>query len=645
MNPSTLVLQRPVSNFMVGEAIEISVFPPRLAVEVNVVRMSDGARNTVELTSPKLSLRGEFFCASEFIVYVVGHDSAGDSNRVRFVIHDECKDLTIIDSLRSRDGYLSAISDVSMRGVRTLTDPWALPFNCPDNPVDRKWFPTPCFEGQTSLLNEECDYYVDPIRYYSRCIDRLIEQDVKFITWHDVLDGYTATRGAKVALIQFDIDAGMQSMRALAEVLIARGVVATAMIHVSARFWYEYDLTKDDKDFFVSLEKDHSWAIGYHNNTLTNVVGYEALAEYPAKVLAEASDVFREDVELLREDFQIRSFTHHGGNVMNLTMGEGPVDDVTCVDKAFSKELWGGVRRSYSDGGFQSRPTVLSEYVESMPEGISFFRNHPFKYGNYSLDEPDALPIEPRGSESDRFLEKQERWLSSRFSARDDRALSYDSADKPLSDLFSRSERLEALIRRFRSKRRESFLLDYPHTLNDPRVFWWRLLFFHAPEKGRLLNVGALPPEQKEEATSFLSDKIDFCDIDIDGERKPTIVGDFVRYSAQLNSESFECICLFGLPYFGDPKAAVDAVVSGLAPGGVGLIGFCDDTHPKRGGLWNPETRPVWRAGMKIDEIMTLNGKLWSFSDDSVAELLEGIDKEILVESAAHYWFVKITNS
>ena len=59
--------------------------------------------------------------------------------------------------------------------------------------------------------------------------------------------------------------------------------------------------------------------------------------------------------------------------------------------------------------------------------------------------------------------------------------------------------------------------------------------------------------------------------------------------------------------------------------------------------MWQPDIRPVWRKGMTLDEVLTVHGTLWSFSDESVKDLFEDWAGKIEVESFAHYWFVKMT--
>ena len=548
MTIPAFVFQRPTTSYLEGEAIGYSVMPVGQGLHFEIKRLSDGKVLTLSDSSSFGTFEGEFFTPSSYYVSVSGETDSNELWKtipVEFQVLPKDTSPHLIEGLRQQDHYKNTISHVSARSVRTLTDVWALPYNCPSDPGHRTWFPTAGYEGQTTLINEERGYYCDPLEYYANCLDLLIAKGVKFITWHDLIDGWEAEPGQSAALIQFDIDGGPKSIRAVAQLFSEREIPATAMIHCSARHWYEYDLSAGDISFYQGLEEE-GWSIGYHNNTLTTLVGRKGLSEYPDDLLEEAWGLFHSDVAELKQQLNIRTFTHHGGNVMNYAMGESKIEGVQCVDNKFSPDLWKGIRSLFSDGGFEVRPMSLRENCDTIPEGVHFFRNHPMKYGNYSLEEPDAEPLGPKieNYENSLELEKQAAWMKDRFAGRKDQALSYDSIDKPLSRYFVRSERFDYNVKKYRSRRRESFLLDYPHPDGDPRVFWWKLLYSHAPKTGRLLNVGALPPDQKEEATAFLGENVECMDIDIDAEREPDIVGDFVKWDSENEDVLIVCVYL-----------------------------------------------------------------------------------------------------
>src|SRR5690606_16856277 len=92
-----------------------------------------------------------------------------------------------------------------------------------------------------------------------------------FITWHDIIDGRPASGGINV-LLQFDIDGGPRSMAKLYRELKARGVRATVMAHRRGHHWYPYETDALDLEWLADAEQ-HGWAIGYHNNALSQIAG------------------------------------------------------------------------------------------------------------------------------------------------------------------------------------------------------------------------------------------------------------------------------------------------------------------------------------------------------------------------------------
>ncbi|MCH8316805.1 MAG: hypothetical protein IIA64_12610 [Planctomycetes bacterium] len=51
------------------------------------------------------------------------------------------------------------------------------------------------------------------------------------------------------------------------------------------------------------------------------------------------------------------------------------------------------------------------------------------------------------------------------------------------------------------------------------------------------------------------------------------------------------------------------------------LFGFAADTHPVRGGLWDPVMRPVWTKQREPLGNIGLRGHMWSFNERAIAEL------------------------
>ena len=238
----------------------------------------------------------------------------------------------------------------------------------------------------------------------------------------------------------------------------------------------------------------------------------------------------------------------------------------------------------------------------------------------------------------DREIAKQQKWLSDRRQYRMARLFSYACEHRPISRGFRSFQEIEPIVKRFRNVRRPSFLRQYPSALGDPRVFWWRMLDAYAPLHGEILNVGALAPGQKDEITAFLSKGIKVLQMDIDPAREPDVLCDITRADGKLDGH-FDGVFLSVLSYVHSPSPAVAACLRLTKPGGVALFGFPSDTHPIRGGMWKPDTRPVFRSILEPLTEIGLKGNLWSFDDQSVRELFSGIS-EFTVEFFSHHWFV-----
>lgn len=553
---------------------------------------------------------------------------------------------TSVARLREKQHRLYLMTDRDENGVVMLTDVDAAP---PDSAEDgqTRWFRTACYEGATPILNEQADYYQDPLAYYLSCIRQLIRQGSEWLTWHDLLDG-KATSVRRGVVLQFDVDAGPRSCRRLFEALNPMGVRATIMAHRCCRGWYTYSLT--DEDFrFLREAQQAGWAIGYHNNSLTNIHGMDHVGDYSPTALAEAAERFRQDIGTLREHLEIRTFTHHGGNSLN---SRTPVPEglqLVCVDKPQNPALWGQIRTAFSDGGILCRPCTLWEKVSGLADGIHFFRNHPLKYANFTAP-VDVPPLDPsRLPANDPFADagldqriaeewqKQQRWLDIRRTQRMGLRRGYATIDKPLSRQLGAYAQIRPIVGEFRIRRRETFLRQYPWELGDPRVFWWRLLQRFGPQSGKVLNVGALPPGRKQETTAFLNPDVDVVEMDIDPERQPGIVCDVTEAPSELMGQ-FDCVLLFGLPYVHSPGKAIEMCRRLVRRGGIGIFGFAADTHPFRGGRYKPTSRPVWRRSLEPLDDPGLRGKLWSFDQEGLPDLLSPWPNRE-VEFFMHYWF------
>ena len=533
-------------------------------------------------------------------------------------------------------------------GVVSLHNPWLAPPNHPGK--DAKWFPTACYEGSTQLINQTREYYLDPMKYFLDSIRLLKEKNAIFLTWAKILRGEYDADDFN-CILQFDLDAGVQSFFQIASELEKFGAIGSLMVHRSCHDWYEWKIEDLGIDRFQALEK-LGWEIGYHNNTLTSEQRLNKIGDYSSEILVQAANRFSNDIYFLRQHLTIDVFTHHGGNTFNRYVKPDPGLNLTCVDRRFAKDLWTGIKGKFSDGGFLVRPLPLKEHIEALGDGLHFFRLHPVKYGNYE-GQADLAPLPVYQKVSANLIEhetregndtslnelqKQAVWFSLRDKGRKGYPLSHASLEKPISSEFRNSAEIKVAIEKYRSQRRDNFLRMYPWAFGDPRVFWWQMLSSFTPN-GKILNVGAMPPGQKSETLAFLSPDSDVLEMDIDPKRAPDIIGDFSEPNEEFN-DSFDAVLLFSLPYFYQPQKAVDNCHKFLKTGGRALLGFCADTHPERGGLWRPDDRPVWRPDKQISPPLTLKTNLWSFDQESVAILLKNWPGTIRVEFFYNYWFV-----
>lgn len=658
-----LLFARPGTLFASGEDILVSVFnPDRIPLEIVVIGATPAAGKGTLMTIPWKSNPTRVRLAHaggplQLVAREVGAPprvSPIRSNSIRAsIVADNEHNRALIEADRVSQHKLHCAVQFSSTGVLTLHDPWITPGHA-TYPAAGDWFPTPVWEGCTPLYNEEPEYYRDPLRYFLDCIALLRSKGYVFYTWHDLIDDSVDASRPGV-LLQFDLDGGPRSFLRVAAALDEMQVVATGMLHYRARHWYEYDFEDIGIEKLEQLER-RGWALGYHHNALTNLSGVTAADDESEAPLQQAAADLCRDLEALRKSLHVRTLTHHGGNQLNYRVPIPETADVICVDRQFSPELWRPITRSFSDGGFTARPVSLKNFVETAAAepGLLFLRCHPFKYGNY----PDGLDLAPlteskadlphrhalekkcaTGERLDR-MEKQAAWLQSRRRTRSGVQLGYAGYEKPLSAQFIASRQIDAEIARLRAQRRPGFLRQYPWAGGDPRVVWWRLLSTFC-KAGDVLNVGAMPPEQKHETRTFLHPDSTLLEVDIEPAREPDILADFCDPEFSLE-RNFDHVLLNGLPYFSDPLAAVGNAGRHLAHNGSLLIGAAAASHPERGGLFRPEDRPMWRPG-RVEhqgESLSLGTMLWSFDDEAIAGLMSAWPGSWKAEFIFHYWFV-----
>lgn len=646
-------LATPDAQYLKGESVEVLVHPPNAALyDFRIIQIGKGEAVRQKQTSNHLVLKkgldlGRFEISVRFALDIcdTSQNFSDWSMRLALDVHDE-NQARKIQQKREWEHRLSLIVDRDVNGVGMMNNPLAFP---PSYPVGEQtcWFRAPVYEGSPTLINECSDFYRDPKSYFLGSIKRLVDRGFGFITWHDLIDS-KSNKVEKCAIIQFDVDGGPNSMIRLIDPLIKLGVCGSIMIHNQANDWYEYNIQDIDLDALKRAETA-GWCIGYHNNALNNVQRLDRLGDYSNEVLAEATECFIADVDSLRQHFDIRTFTNHGGNVLNHRLDAPSQANVICVDR-LNAELWKPITTMFSDGGFTARPAPLGQRVEKLEAGLHFLRIHPVKYANcYEPWDFPPLVIDDaiqRGVQSTPQLKtwisnetnKQNRWLEHRIQHRLQGRFSHAGPDKAISRNFQSTPDIEKLITNHRSQRKAVFAREYPAAEGDPRVFWWRVLNTYAPKQGEILNVGALPHDRRKETTDFLLQDVKVTEMDIDPTREPHILGDITEPPDQLQKR-FTGVFLMGLAYVHSPRKAIDACYNLVKEDGVGLFGFPDDTHPRRGAMWDPIHRPIWRRHLEPLDNIGLKGNLWSFDPNCLSDLFESW-QDVVIENFSQYWFI-----
>jgi hypothetical protein len=655
-----LRFSRPGRLFLLTEDIFVSVFNPA-GLEIEIILICSDAdgkplRQRMNWVSNPSVLKTADLPADSFqiVARTIATEPMVKSNAISGeILEDTAANVERISEDQIAQHRMDCAIKQTSKSVLTLYDPWVLP-GAAAKLKTRFWFPSAVYEGATSLYNEDKGYYEDPLEYFISQIVTLRDRGFEFITWHDVLDAPQKNYSSAV-LLQFDLDAGPKSFHVIAERLLDLGVRATAMVHWKARHWYHYDFCQEDVEKLQALEAK-GWAIGYHHNCLTTLVGPAEKRLNDPTLTDKAQTMMHQEILALREHFSIRTLTHHGGNVINRSIPVSEDLDITPVDRPDCPALWAQVSNTFSDGSFTARPMPMCDWVErqALGSGLRFMRCHPVKYGNYNdrldlpelTEKPTDLPalteVLKKVDDQEMLspLERQVAWISLRETSRAGVSLAEMDFAKPLSQKFVYSVDIETRIDGFRARRRPGFLRQYPWSDGDPRVIWWRMLSTFCPT-GRLLNVGAMPPDQKDETYAFVPEDCQIVELDIDPDREPDIIGDFCVTDYKVN-EQFDAVFLNGLPYFSDPKTAIGNAWASLKPGGTLLVGAAGASQPERGGLYRPDVRPIWRQGQTTTsgESLSLLTTLWSFDVQSVEQMMDGWSGKYSAESMAHYWFI-----
>ncbi len=252
-------LATPDAQYLDGEAIEILVHPPAAALfDFRIIAIGRGEALREQQSTNRLRLKkglppGQYELSAR--VAMQSDDAEPQwsawSMRLPLTVHaaDQAEN---VQTLRQWEHRLSLIVDHDANGLGMMNDPLAFG---PSYPIGEKthWFRSPVYEGSPTLLNEGAEFYRDPMAYLLRCIKRLVDRNVRFITWHDLLDG-VAIKDPPSALIQFDMDGGPKSMMRLIDPLLAMGVRASMMLHRQSHDWYETRFEDLDVDALKRAE-------------------------------------------------------------------------------------------------------------------------------------------------------------------------------------------------------------------------------------------------------------------------------------------------------------------------------------------------------------------------------------------------------
>ena len=554
----------------------------------------------------------------------------------RLTIHPKDFDLS---QLRSQDHHAGLLA-YEHNGTSMLVNPFLPP---PTLNLQRKnkWFPTAQFEGATMLVNEDAGYYEDPLHYLETCLKVLLDRGASFLTWEDLISG--GHQSPFSCLLQVDVDGGQKSLNSVMALFSRLGVRGSIMLHNTGHVYYPQRHGGSNSDWLDVAARD-GWEFGYHNNSLSQVVGTgDTVSEVALK---QAEVIFERDVEELRKSFDIRVFTDHGGNVPNRRVAFSQSLGLTPVDRHRNPGIWASITSMFSDGGFLARPGPMEDTFKSLKSGTHFMRMHPIKYGNFEGQQD--LP--PRGlqdglgdrtttidgkSSSD-LLARESAWFSQRLAMNSLPEKSPVQLTDEISSRFSSSPDLERYIANVRQRRGKAFLDDYPNPLGDPRIFWIRFVEAWLPKNGDVLTAGVLPFDDELEFRQIRKD-CQFTGVDIDASRSPEITADIDQLPNFMNPR-YDSALLFGLPYFESPSKAVAALGYLLKPGGLGIFGFPGDSHVSRGATWNDQ-RVTWSIDSEPLANPHVSRKLWSFSLPQIQRLFEGW-VNIKVESRGDYWFV-----
>ena len=646
-----ILFSRPGTCFIEGEKPAVSVFNPSgISLEITVIKLDAQKGNKVIVRVPFQENPTEITLGNVLgNIQIVAKETTTDKNKVPVrsnsimanVLSDNLVNQAIVKNNRIAEHKQQCAVQQSSTGVLTLHDPWVVPGNS-SFPTGGKWFPTPVWEGATSLYNETKEYYEDPLQYFLQSIEALQNKGFTFVTWHDMLDGEVDYSNNNI-LLQFDVDAGQHSFIRVAKALSEMGVKATAMVHWQARHWYIYDFLDAEIDEYTGLQ-DKGWVFGYHNNTLTNLTAMSPEESFNKNIISQACEDMQKEITKMQTYLDVRTMTHHGGNVLNNTVPIPTGANITCVDRNFAPSLWGPVNRAFSDGGFTSRPTNLKTFVDNASEKdtLLFMRCHPLKYGNY----PDALDVAPlpikrtfrvdyslldkkkkNGGERLSTMEKQTVWLLNRKKTRGGEQLNQVSLDKPITTLLKEDNKTNKLISKMWGNRIFEQQNMFPWMGGNPRAFWWKCLSSFSGD-GRVFCVGCGCQESSDEAKCFLNGELDSFEL-----------GESDAVSAD---STYETILFDGLHHFLNPDQAIVQASQHIAHNGCLLICGIASTHPEFGGLFSPVTSPIWsppKEKQEVDRYLPTTTP-WSFDQTSIEQFMSGWKGSWYFECVSHHWFI-----
>ena len=221
----------------------------------------------------------------------------------------------------------------------------------------------------------------------------------KFITWHDLLEGrYNQSHLKSFCSLTWMAAPG--PCEGFGKDLRPGVFELPFMLHRRGHHWYTYELEDVGIDW---IRKQKKWVGPWVITTILLVrLWVKIRMAADVSTLEKATGIFEQRRNRFAAVFQHSYF--HPSRWQCIQSQRSPTVrfGITGVDRSCSPELWKSIRSMFSDGGFVSRPSTLQRKIQylinstvssysHLHPNLHFFRNHPFKFGNYTPP-VDATP-------------------------------------------------------------------------------------------------------------------------------------------------------------------------------------------------------------------------------------------------------------